>query len=393
MRTCFLFGSGISVPAGYPPVGEITEKVLCGNEQKDEHESKVSSEETLAFTRWLKTIADAHYVRAEGRIVNYEDIFFLASQIQDDYRCEFENPALAPLLDKAVGEFLSGAENQCASGRERLNEIAYSVIRHIRRSVVSALNKEPCGMDHLDFVAEAIADVGAANVCLLTVNHDTLVEEFLRAKEIKFTDGFVETYNQVDIREWRPCLFSETSVGIHVLKLHGGVNWVRLRPEGTAAWIEDYVCIANPKRDQYSKDERGRRHVFVDELEKEVFLIGTFNKMSSYTNPVYLELYYRAFRALKCANILVTVGYGFGDKGINKLITEWLCRSGCHSLVTVDRKNWCEVKLQARGAISNMYDADHIGKQFRHIQRNLSKENMKENRISWHEILQKLETP
>jgi len=389
MRTCFLFGSGISVPAGYPSVGKITEMVLCGKEQKAEHESEVSSEETLAFTRWLKTIADAHYVRAEGRFVNYEDIFFLASQIQDDYLYEFENPALAPFLDKAVGEFLSGAENQCASGRERLNELAASVSKHIRCSVKSALTNHEKSMDHLDFVDKAIADVSAANVCLLTVNHDTLLEDFLHAKEIEFTDGFDKTCNQVGIREWKPCLFSEAGVGLRVLKLHGGIDWYRFEPDGAASWTEDYVGIPTSEFSSGKKDEKGRRHRTV-EGDLPMFLIGTFNKMSSYTDPVFLELYYRAFRALQCADFLVIVGYGFGDKGINKLITNWLCRSRDHRVVVVDKDCECKVRERARGAIRYKWGDAVIGKQFRHIRCNLKD---KENKVSWEAIRNKLPQP
>ncbi len=386
MQICFLFGSGISVPAGYPSVGDITKIVLSGKEPNAACESQKPSEVTLAFARWLKAIADARYIWEIGRTVSYEDIFFLASQIHDDCLDEFENPALVPLIKETIFTFWTQSANQSACGKMHLARLTSNVLKHIRDTAEKKLfdSEQKRKTDHLDFIAETIKQPDATKVCLLTVNHDILLERFLYSKNITFTDGFVKEFNDMQIRKWEPCLLSAPTSGIPLLKLHGGVNWVRFRPKGAAAWIEDYVGIRNPECEADKlKDKLGRRH---DPLDGPMFLIGTFNKMSSYTDPVYLELYYRAYHELERTDALVTVGYGFGDKGINKLIADWLCSHVKRCIVIVDRDSKCEVRARSRGAISGTWEQEHIGKRFRFIQRNL-----KEDKITGQEILREID--
>jgi hypothetical protein len=202
--------------------------------------------------------------------------------------------------------------------------------------VEALLKMPPKPQDHLDFVAEAIQAVGVAEKTLMTVNHDVLLETCLSARNISFTDGFSHKANRVGVREWDPALFCAPNTLSPLLKLHGGVDWHRFRPDGADPWVEDYVGIPTCEFSSSQKDEKGRRHSKLDD-DLPMFLIGTFNKLSSYTDPVYLELYHHAFRALAQTDALLVVGYGFGDKGINKLVTDWIYRSPVHRLVVVDK--------------------------------------------------------
>jgi hypothetical protein len=395
MQICFLFGSGISVPAGYPSVGEITNIVLSGREPNAACELQKPSEDTLAFARWLKTIADARYCSDCEHEPNYEDIFFLASQIHDDLVNEYDNPALASLVKEAILRFWVCSKNPIANGRHHAVDLSSDVMIYIRRFLEFKLDagKESRRMEHLNFISEAIGQVGASNVCLLTVNHDTLLETFLSSvkindERIKFADGFGDEDNQTHIRKWTPSLFSETNAGLAMLKLHGGRNWIRFRrrkakprKNGASPWSEEYVGIPGPQYDRNAKDDQGCAHEPANPDEETIFLIGTFNKMSSYTDPVYLELYYRAYRELERADALVTVGYGFGDKGINKLVADWLCYSEKRRIVVVDKNCECEVRERSRGAISRKWEHEAIGKRFRFIQRDLTKD-----KITWQEI-------
>lgn len=100
------------------------------------------------------------------------------------------------------------------------------------------------------------------------------------------------------------------------------------------------------------RDEFGRVHEWPDGLP--FFLIGTFNKLARYTDSVYLEIYHRAFRSLEETDALVIVGYGFGDKGINKLITGWMYRKQGRRLVVVGRDAG-NLWKQARHAIGDKW--------------------------------------
>jgi hypothetical protein len=216
-----------------------------------------------------------------------------------------------------------------------LKRLAEDATNHVRRRVEALLRMPPKPLDHLDFVAEAIQAVGVAKKALMTVNHDVLLETCLTARNIGFTDGFSHKANSVGVREWDPALFCAPNTLLPLLKLHGGFDWYRFRPDGAEPWAEDYVGVPTCEFSRCRKDEEGRRHCKLDDLP--MFLIGTFNKLSSYTDPVYLEIYHQAFRALGQTDWLLVVGYGFGDKGINELVTEWIYRSSTHRLVVVDK--------------------------------------------------------
>jgi hypothetical protein len=403
MNLSILLGSGASIPAGYPCVTHITEEILSGTMGSDGDPAappRNSAGEVVAFLRWLRTVADARYCRGIKRTTNYEDIYFLSSQIHDDLRNEFDNPAVRPLIGKAIVEFLFEQsdwlpdlkillerllEERSHPGRgclpdlkNPLERLAGDATNHILRQVKALLEVLPKRLDHLDFVAEAIQDVGVANTTLMTLNHDVLLETSLSARNISFADGFSKGANRVKVREWELSLFSHLDGSVPLLKLHGGINWYRFRPDGTEPWTEDYVGIPTCEFSSCQEDEKGRRHCTLDDLR--VFLIGTFNKLSSYTDPVYLEIYHQAFRALGQTDWLLVVGYGFGDKGINKLVTEWIYRSPNRRLVVVD-KYADSLWQRARGSISRKWHELIAAKKLGLLPCDLQK-----HKLTWREI-------
>jgi len=388
MNVCFLLGSGASIPAGYPSVTKITEEILSGKRLGEAHSpvsSGSSATDVVPFLRWLKTVADTRYAREIGRTTNYEDIYFLASQIRDDLLGDFDNPAVKPLIEKVIVEFLLGHVNRSPKLDNLLEKLATDATDSIRRHVASSLAIAPKQLNHLDFVAEAIRDVGEGKIVLMTLNHDTLIESYLTAGNIRFIDGFSNAANSVKVRVWQPSSFADADESVHLLKLHGGIDWYRFRPDGAEPWSEDYVGIPTPEFSSGQKDDQQRRHRELDQLP--IFLIGTFNKLISYSDPVYLELYHQGFRTLGQVDALVVIGCGFGDKGINKLVTEWIYRSPNRRLVVVDK--YADTLWQsARGAISGKWHHLVKAKRLVPIQRDL-----KENNLRWQEIADVLRTP
>ena len=53
-------------------------------------------------------------------------------------------------------------------------------------------------------------------------------------------------------------------------------------------------------------------------------LVGTFNKMHPYTASVFADLHCHFHKCLRQVNSLICCGYGFGDKGINTKLAEWI---------------------------------------------------------------------
>ena len=351
MNVCFLLGSGASVPANYPTVTEITEHVRSGSQEKSlvGNHSSALSEGGRRLLRWLEIQIKRRYESEGDRAVTYENLYFLANQLREDMLGEYDNPALRSFVEAAIEQVLPQTQTHPGNAHEELQRLTEDVTTHIRRIVASLISRAPMRLDHLDFIIEAIHQGPGSLPEILTLNHDTLLETGLTGRKIEFTDGFAKAPNSIGVREWRPGESARNAKVLRVLKLHGGIDWFRFRPQGAQPWLEDYVGILTSAYSLGANDSSGRRHEVLDPLP--IFMVGAWDKLARYTDAVYLELYHAAFQALGMSDVLIVVGYGFGDKGINKLVTDWMCRSLDHRLVVVDRSA-LSLWQRARGAIA-----------------------------------------
>ncbi len=370
MKTCFLLGSGISLPAKLPSVNEITNQVLSI------YTGKVCSlienpllpdvfinlrtperEKIEHFLRWLKSIAESRYSKESGRQVNYEDLVYLTTQIRDDLLDEYENPALAPLIHCARKSLLVFC-SVCDGEPDSLARLAGQTLEYITEVIIRMLGKNPEQLEHLRLFRDAAVDHKFGEFSLFTLNHDCLLEKFFFSENLDVIDGFNKE-NDLGIRIWNPENFDDTPVHsskptVRLFKLHGSIDWRRFRPLKTNRknpWSEEYVGIRSNVLLIDTKDEKGRKH---EEFDRSLFLMGSFNKMQGYLNHVFLELHYRFHRTLATASRLVVCGYGFGDKGINNRITDWMClspKSVSRKIILIDPKSFGQVCETARGAI------------------------------------------
>ncbi|HHT9153661.1 MAG TPA: SIR2 family protein, partial [Candidatus Hypogeohydataceae bacterium YC40] len=206
-------------------------------------------------------------------------------------------------------------------------------------------------MSHLDILKDSCKDEQVLIVDIFTLNHDTVLERCLSKYGIQFTDGFGEPLDNV--RYWNPELFGSKPSKVRLFKLHGSVNWSRLRPRG-GDWGSESIGIPLDGYSWRTKNPQGQGLRRVD--GEPVILIGTFNKMLHYTSTIYVDLHYHFNHSLDNAHLLVICGYGFGDKGINTRIVEWIYSSSDKKVIIVHP---CpeNLKRAARGAISNKWDA------------------------------------
>lgn len=337
MSICFLLGSGASVPAGFLTVQDITDQLARPSEAFAdwEHEKRAVHDGGRTLLRWLEVQIKRRYGPDAPRTVHYENLYFLAKQLLDDLDDEYANPALRPFVESAFEQVLPRSGTLGGTSSEELRRLAEWVTSFIRGAVVEKIGKHKATrFDHLDFMLDGIKKAGGQTPTILTLNHDTLVEKILTQNQMDFADGFGREANIVGVRQWETKQLLQMSKGVRLLKLHGGINWHRFRPLGVQTHLEDYFGIPTPDYFLRKRDVHERVHISLDDLP--VFLIGAWDKLARYTDSLYLELYYAAFEALALANTLVVVGYGFGDKGINKLVADWMCRSAEHRLVLID---------------------------------------------------------
>ena len=250
--------------------------------------------------------AKAH---GEGRD-SYEDWYFVSDEIWQHLDRNFENPGLIPTIE-SIREIFGGQDDSMLAGHAR------TLCDIITRAVCERL----LGNN---------ADVGAAfdgldaeirrrdtNISIFSLNHDLLLERFLRSKKLQFYDCF---QNHAETDSFRTFQFSRdvfNEAPLSVIKLHGSVNWRRYRPRNSRA-VEDKW------RDEFFGIRLREDRDFEEMDDVPLVLLGTFNKLLQYSTPVFLQMFSELHHYLQATSDLLVCGYGFGDKGINTLLAYWM---------------------------------------------------------------------
>jgi len=342
-KITFLFGSGSSIPAGMPSTEKITEEILFSKDivrSTDENYylwpnknmGKGYVERMHIFLRKLKSELDGYYKRF-GRDANYEDLYYVVSQINDSETGEYPNPVVQSFIDGILPDVEPLLAGKKGETREKwtLRELACEARALIHDVVWGLLCKNPNKLDHLNVLRDACLDDELSYIDIFTVNHDTVLERYLSGNQIAFTDGFGEPENQV--RYWKPDLFESKSHKVRIFKLHGSVNYFRFRPDG-GDWYDELVGIPLKGDPDNTKNPQGKKQFAPD--NRPMMLIGTANKIFSYVKPFYADLLYRFYSAMQDSGRLVICGYGFGDKEINTQIAYWIFSSHDFRLTIVD---------------------------------------------------------
>ena len=374
MKITFLLGSGISIPANLPGVEKLTNAVLAGEDLivekngkldrissharslDDEQEGREKLRRILIFLDWLKAQAACRYVENRERSVTYEDLAYLAGQIHDDLADEYENPALQPFVRNVVID-LGGLFGDTApsAARNELRELACSTVGYIRSAVGLLLKTPHADSSYLQIFADACRDESVTEKNLFTLNHDILLEEFLKESGLRFVDGLREACNGDGSRRWDPSVFDDvdSQQSVKVFKLHGSVDWFRWELKTGGSQTKILVDNADRNGRFIGTYNKTGTELYERILQNEgpQLLVGTFNKILGYNSEMFLELHYRFHRALQDCKTLVICGYGFGDKGVNTRIAEWRHHSSEHKLLIIDPSEPSKIVQKARGAI------------------------------------------
>lgn len=274
--------------------------------------------------------------------MNYEDLFFIVNQIYECEVREYENPIVQFYIDHVR----PGVEkNHPSSERnlENLRELTYETKNYIRDLTWRSLHTEPLTLDQFSIVKNSLDKDLKVNV--FTLNHDTLVEQYLYSNDISYCDGFDDIQN--DVRFWNNSFSQSSNDEVNLIKLHGSIDWFRLRND-SGNYHDEQIGIplvidywhTKTKDKEYRTPPEGRPE----------FLIGTFNKILQYTNEIFFDLNYQFVNNLRTTNRLVVSGYGFGDKAINYQIVKWMYDNPENKMYVIHR-NPDSLKINSRGSI------------------------------------------
>ena len=161
---------------------------------------------------------------------------------------------------------------------------------------------------------------------------------------------------------------------IPFLKLHGSVDWFRLRRrDDSEPWYDERIGMPLDGDHHHTKALDGAYQTAPE--GRPLLLLGTFNKISDYSGGIYRDLHYAFRSSIREVERLVVCGYSFGDKGINSEILEWFYAKRGRRLIVIHPDPEALMR-HARGAISSKWDgwknkgaATCISKKFECVER------------------------
>lgn len=261
-RLVFLLGAGVSKDAGLPLMADLTNSVR-------------------------EALSPPHTDGAHLLLLFQRCVALVSNQQQGYPNIE----AVLELLDH-VREFKAGPSARAVAqwappfdaALEVVEELAARIRSHIRAALARALASADYLFGLLDFHFDLPVDV-------FTLNYDRLVESMAARFDVPFTTGFGEA--------WDPGLLDLDRWHLRVHKLHGSVDWYRLRSRNVVY--------------RGSQDHPA----FPDEPAQEVLLYPTQGK-AAHADP-FATLMARFNSALASATVCIAIGYSFRDAHIRRL--------------------------------------------------------------------------
>jgi|WetSurMetagenome_2_1015567.scaffolds.fasta_scaffold07990_2 hypothetical protein len=346
-KIAFLFGAGVSIPSGLPKTEELTEKILKGENivrlseryiYVDEPEKYNYIWENEYINRFkklfhiLQNYFGKHYAIID-RTINYEDYYFMIDSMHSEQNMESENPIIEYFSDYLFKTHTSLFEPLCdLYSPLRLIDLMGEVKNYIRDLVAYYLSKPPKYLTQFSLLNDINIDRDYSQAFIFTLNHDTLIEQYLKTNKIQFSDGFVNR-NQ-NARIWDANSYKEK---VNLFKLHGSIEWSNFESIDP---YERQVCIYNAPQRSIDTDSP-------------VLIIGSFNKLRDYSRGTIFDLQCLFSKYLNESNRLIISGYSFGDQGINSRIINWLYGMRDRKIIII-HKNDDELFQNARPAIQRI---------------------------------------
>lgn len=330
----FLFGSGVSYYSSIPSINEITDLVISGNNitretdnhyyinkpvnyLNDEHNKEYIQNNVILIQQIISTIDTFYSHMDHNHSTNYEDIYFVIRQICDSYQFEYENPAIIDLIIKL--------KHKLNLTDEDLREISIECVKYIECIIWRLIKKNDFVYNQFDILKRINHNDNI--ISIFSLNHDLVLEKFFKNTNITLDDGFM-VKNRI-LPEWNG--FNHRESTLKFLQLHGSINWFSAQLRNTT---KRYTIMKVPNNIYPERLYEVHKDIDIG-IGRPELLIGTFNKMWGYLGGIFEEQYFTFVNYLKTTDILIISGYGFGDKGINTKLSDWLRNSNSKKMIII----------------------------------------------------------
>lgn len=345
-----LLGAGLSAPKGYPIGNDMNEGLLHFDESKldfspdgslvtsiDGSKPKfqidcclnVHQKFFIFCKRLIKEYTDEH----KGKF-DYELFYdFLTSEEPNQNRYK-------DLSADLLGEYDSH-ENFVFNCRHIYNQMAAHLLKD--RDGKTWYDDEPFKVNTVEGYNGFLQTLSTLSqnfiINVHTLNHDLVFESFNNTSFVNgnISDGFDEfasnyfgklSYSNRTYRCRLERYTGRYDSAIRLYKLHGSLDYVpyyRIDSYGSMM-PEKYVKIKyGIGTGNIMKGRKSKRGYDISPFEYHPdFLTGTTSKIKRYNEPLLFKKLFKKFKNnLKNAEILIIIGYGCKDKGINEMIKEY----------------------------------------------------------------------
>ncbi len=250
----------------------------------------------------------------------YEDLFTLCEAIKLWHLGLSDNSistSFVEALERAARPILKGRSIE--TRLRDLGALASEASRFIEAVVVGALQSD--SVAGLELILELARSSTIEQLNIVTLNHDTLVESYLRREGVDVVDGFGPVDG--DVRWYDDRVYETDPAKVRLFKLHGSVNWREFIGKTRPA------IFLGPDIGHIVDGEQRQLEL---KLRSPSFLTGV-NKAVAYQRGIYADAHFRFHEALRRCRSVVMSGYGWGDTAINWRFDTWLDQERCNSII------------------------------------------------------------
>lgn len=285
----FLAGAGLSMSADLPSSVGIADKFKEALSAKTPLVEDVPNELLAEVLRFING-----GIRFQRGILNQDP----------DQQLNIEEIANAALrlkgrMSNPITAYVSGWHSRLTELESRHPKLLETFTDAIYDQLGKWLSTPELGK--IDYLARVWEFVGAGyDVNFFTLNYDLLLEAALNSRDVKFTNGMDPAR-----AEWSPELFEDDKC-LRLFKLHGSLDWVDHELYG----ICSLEFPRHGKAEEFEGDQRP------------LIIFGTDQKLTS--KEPFLSLLYHFSSEIKRSDIVVIIGYSFGDSHLNDILLQRL---------------------------------------------------------------------
>jgi hypothetical protein len=353
MKLILFLGSGVSLDSGLPSVEDLTHSLVQGvyhqdsynhfspGYQPDPHLGAPDVTPRIHRLLELLTEHDEGDIKRvgyspsmdcssgaifRGEKTTYEDLFYLCEQMRLWNIGLVDNSLVTPLMEvieRKAGPLLAGVGTLVRLSE--LGTLAEQACYFIESVVANELRSK--NLVGFDLILELATAPYIEELNIVTLNHDTLVEQFLDENGIHFIDGFGR--RDGDVRWYDESVYDESRARVKILKLHGSVNWYSFSVNGR---LRPAIFLGTDVTN--TKDGEGVE--LKPQFRRPSFLSG-ISKAVWYQKGIYADTHFRFHQLLRQCKQMVMSGYGWGDTAINFRLDTWLDQNRNNSIILLDR--------------------------------------------------------